>query len=107
MLPSLVRPLELGCAKAQPWRVGIPEQLHALIPAMLASFARRRGLPAGMLTSAVLQFEHILVIIGEHQRRQRSQSSAVPDAIIADYETEFMVGPWKLIDCKHVPCCNA
>ena len=79
----------------------IPEQLHALIPAMLASFARRRGLPPGMLTSAVLQFEPILVIIGEHQRRQRSRSSAVLEAIISDYDAEFMVGLSRPVGCKH------
>ena len=68
----------------------IPQQLHGLVPALLASLARRRGLPAGMLSSAVLQFEPILSSIADCQREQRILNSAASDDLL-DYDAEYMV----------------
>ena len=81
----------------QPKRAAIPRQLHALIPAMLASFARRQrrcGLPRGMLASAVLQLQDVMAIIAQHQAQRRMAAGVYTfDAITSDYEAEFMVGP--------------
>ena len=80
----------------------IPEQLHGLVPALVASLARRPGLPPGMLASAVLQFAPILVSIADHQRQQGILNRAAPDAITSDYEAEYMVGATTKEPTKHM-----
>ena len=72
--------------------MAIAEPLHGIVPATVASLARRSGLPAGMLASAVLQFEPILTEMGVHRQLQRQRPHPLSNAIASDYEAEFMVG---------------
>ena len=89
MLCDLILWLRLG-GHVQPG--ALPQHLHGLVPALVASLARRPGLPPGMLASVVLQFEPILSSIAEHQRQQGIPNRAAPDAITSDYDAEYMVG---------------
>ena len=70
----------------------IPEPLHGIVPALVASLVRRPGLPVGTLASAVVQFQPILSQIAEHQRRQRPLQDPLSYATASDYEAEYMVG---------------
>ena len=80
----------------------IPQQLHGIVPALVASLARRQSLPAGMLTSAVLQFGPIMSCIADLQPQQRDTNTAAPNAIISDYDAEYMVGVTSKELTKHM-----